>query len=72
LAPLAQRLATDFTTERGLTRQKRCSYGYTGFDLERLGELGRGIRDLYIGQARNPGAHRDRRDDAYVANWRRP
>jgi hypothetical protein len=66
LAPLAQRLATDFTTDARFDSPRAVQLRLHGFDLVRLGELGRGIRDLYAGQARNPERIAAVVDDAYV------
>jgi hypothetical protein len=38
-----------------------------GFDLDRLGELGRAVRDLYLGQARNPDRVAAVVNDTYIA-----
>jgi hypothetical protein len=67
LAPLAQRLATDFTTDARFDSPRAVQLRLHGFDLERLGELGRGIRDLYVGQARNPARVAATVDDTYIA-----
>ncbi|MFJ9700576.1 BREX system ATP-binding protein BrxD [Streptomyces fradiae] len=66
LAPLAQRLATDFTTDPRFDSPRAVQLRLSGFDLPRLGELGRGVRDLYAGAARNPDRIAMRVDDAYV------
>jgi hypothetical protein len=66
LAPLAQRLATDFTTDAQFDSPRAVQLRLHGFNLERLGELGRGIRDLYVGQARHPERIAAVVDDAYV------
>ncbi|MGW2314503.1 BREX system ATP-binding protein BrxD, partial [Actinomadura luteofluorescens] len=64
LAPLAQRLATDFTTDARFDSPRAVQLRLTGFDLPKLEELGRGVRDLYAagGSARIPA----RVDDAYI------
>ncbi|MFF0622963.1 BREX system ATP-binding protein BrxD [Streptomyces sp. NPDC004296] len=67
LPPLAQRLATDFSTDPRFDSPRAVQLRLTGFDLERLGELGRSIRDLYAGAAKNPERIAARVDDAYVA-----
>lgn len=67
LPPLAQRLATDFTTDPRFDSPRAVQLRLAGFDLERLGELGRGVRDLYAAAARNPDRISDRVDDAYIA-----
>jgi hypothetical protein len=67
LPPLAQRLATDFTTDPRFDSPRAVQLRLTGFDLPRLGELGRGVRNLYMDAARNPERINDRVDDAYIA-----
>ncbi|MBH5334307.1 BREX system ATP-binding protein BrxD [Streptomyces pactum] len=66
LPPLAQRLATDFTTDPRFDSPRAVQLRLPGFDLVKLGELGRGVRDLYAGAARNPQRIADRVDDAYI------
>lgn len=66
LPPLAQRLATDFTTDPRFDSPRAVQLRLTGFDLPKLGELGRNVRDLYAGAARNPDRVAARVDDAYV------
>jgi hypothetical protein len=65
-APLAGRLATDFGDPR-FDNPRAVQLRLTGFDLPKLAELGRGIRDLYAHGARPHVA--DRIDDAYVADF---
>ncbi|MER6499633.1 BREX system ATP-binding protein BrxD [Streptomyces sp. NPDC001455] len=66
LPPLAQRLATDFTTDPRFDSPPAVQLRLAGFDLPRLGELGRNVRDLYMGAARNPERIAARVDDAYI------
>ncbi|MEW5659281.1 BREX system ATP-binding protein BrxD [Streptomyces cinereoruber] len=66
LAPLAQRLATDFTTDPRFDSPRAVQLRLPGFDLASLGELGRKARDLYTGAARNPERTKVRVDDAYL------
>ncbi|MFF0158126.1 BREX system ATP-binding protein BrxD [Streptomyces sp. NPDC005263] len=66
LPPLAQRLATDFTTDPRFDSPRAVQLRLAGFDLERLGELGRRVRDLYAGGARHPQRVEQRVDDAYL------
>ncbi|GAA4227758.1 BREX system ATP-binding protein BrxD [Actinomadura meridiana] len=64
LAPLAQRLATDFTTDTRFDSPRAVQLRLTGFDLPKLEELGRNVRDLYaVGGAARITA---RVDDAYI------
>jgi hypothetical protein len=66
LPPLAQRLATDLATDPRFDSPRAVQLRLTGFDLPRLGELGRTVRELYLGIARQPDRVRARVDDAYV------
>ncbi|WP_329062109.1 BREX system ATP-binding protein BrxD [Streptomyces sp. NBC_01429] len=66
LPPLAQRLATDFTTDPRFDSPRAVQLRLTGFDLESLGELGRNVRDLYGHSAREPARIAARVDDAYI------
>lgn len=66
LPPLAQRLATDFTTDPRFDSPRAVQLRLSGFDLPLLGELGRTVRDLFAETARHPERIADRVDDAYV------
>ena len=67
LAPLAQRLATDFTTDARFDNPRATQIRLTGFDHDHLVELGAKVRDVYSsGQASNARIG-ERVDDAYVA-----
>jgi P-loop Domain of unknown function (DUF2791) len=66
LPPLAQRLATDLSTDPRFDSPRAVQLRLPGFDLVRLGELGRAVRDLYSGVAQHPDRVRDRVDDGYV------
>ncbi|WP_097222939.1 MULTISPECIES: BREX system ATP-binding protein BrxD [unclassified Streptomyces] len=66
LPPLAQRLATDFTTDPRFDSPRAVQLRLAGFDLERLGELGRRVRDLYAGAARHPERVKQQVDDTYL------
>lgn len=67
LPPLAQRLATDFMTDPRFDSPRAVQLRLLGFDLPRLGELGRNVRDLYENAARHPERVAARVDDAYVS-----
>jgi hypothetical protein len=67
LPPLAQRLATDFSTNPRFDSPRAVQLRLPGFDLSRLGELGRNIRDLYAQQATHPERIAHAVDDAYIA-----
>lgn len=66
LAPLAQRLATDFSGDPRFDNPRAPQLRLRGFDAERLVELGRRVRDLYAVGADEPARVRDRVDDAYL------
>lgn len=67
LPPLAQRLATDFTTDPRFDSPRAVQLRLPGFDLAGLGELGRNVREVYAGVARHPERVSERVDDAYLA-----
>lgn len=66
LAPLAGRLATDFSTDARFDNPRAVQIRLPGFTLDGLGELGRTVRGLY--SAGTPHADRidSLVDDAYV------
>ncbi len=71
LAPLAQRLATDFSTDPRFDNPRAVQVRLPGFSIEALTELGGKVRDLYAG-----GSHASERiaalvDDTYVADLAR-
>ncbi|WP_121748718.1 BREX system ATP-binding protein BrxD [Streptomyces sp. E2N166] len=66
LAPLAQRLATDFGTDPRFDSPRAVQLRLPGFDLASLGELGRKVRRVYEATARNPERVAERADDAYL------
>ncbi|MFE7432502.1 BREX system ATP-binding protein BrxD [Streptomyces tendae] len=66
LAPLAQRLATDFTTDPRFDSPRAVQLRLPGFDLASLGELGRKVRDIYAADARHPARLATLADDAYL------
>ncbi len=49
LAPLAQRLATDFTTDPRFDNPRAIQIRLTPFDYDRLVEVGRRVRDIFAG-----------------------
>ncbi|MFJ3831692.1 BREX system ATP-binding protein BrxD [Streptomyces sp. NPDC090046] len=67
LPPLAQRLATDFTTDPRFDSPRAVQLRLPGFDLAGLGELGRNVREVYAGAARHPERVSARVDDTYLA-----
>ncbi|MFG2989926.1 BREX system ATP-binding protein BrxD [Streptomyces sp. NPDC048257] len=68
LAPLAQRLATDFTTDPRFDNPRAVQIRLPGFTQESLVSLGLTIRDLYASGSDAPDRVRATADDAYVAD----
>jgi hypothetical protein len=68
LAPLAQRLATDFSTDPRFDNPRAVQIRLPGFTAASLVELGATIRDLYAGGADDPERVRSLVDDAYLAD----
>jgi hypothetical protein len=66
LPPLAQRLATDFSTDPRFDSPRAIQLRLTGFDLPKLGALGRAVRDLYRDGSAVPERITARVDDAYI------
>lgn len=71
LAPLAQRLATDFPTDPRFDNPRAVQLRLPGFTVESLTELGAKVRDLFADGS--PAADRLRSivDDAYLADLAR-
>ncbi|MFJ7997844.1 BREX system ATP-binding protein BrxD [Streptomyces sp. NPDC096310] len=67
LAPLAQRLSTDFTTDPRFDNPRAVQLRLPGFTLDSLTGLGLTIRDLYAAGAQDSVRVRKAADDAYVA-----
>ena len=66
LAPLAQRLHTDFTTDARFDNPRAIQLRLSGFNVDGLCEVGRRVRDLYADGATEAGRIKERCDDAYV------
>ena len=66
LPPLAQRLQVDFATEARFDNPRAVQIRLPGFDLGRLGLVGRTIRDIYALGQPNEGRLADLASDAYV------
>ncbi len=66
LPPLSQRLATDFATDPRFDSPRAVQLRLNGFDLPKLGALGRVVRDLYRDGSTVPERIGSRVDDAYV------
>lgn len=67
LPPLAQRLATDFTTDPRFDNPRAVQIRLPGFDHSSLVSLGVKVRDLYAGGSAHESRVRTHVDDAYVA-----
>jgi hypothetical protein len=68
LLPLAQRLATDFTTDTRFDNPRAVQLRLPGFDLASLTDLGRRVRDLFAGGAAEPERLRATVDDLYLGD----
>ncbi|MCP4692399.1 MAG: BREX system ATP-binding protein BrxD, partial [Desulfobacterales bacterium] len=66
LAPLAQRLHTDFSTDPRFDNPRAVQIRLRGFDLERLVHLGSRIRDIYAEGSENETRLKTLADDRYV------
>ena len=66
LPPLAQRLATDFTTDARFDNPRAVQLRLPGFAFDSLGEVGRRVRDLYADNSDRPDRIRALCDDAYI------
>lgn len=71
LPPLAQRLATDFTTEPRFDNPRAIQLRLSGFTPQALVELGTTIRDLYAAGSHAPDRITALADDAYIADLAR-
>ncbi|WP_322761206.1 BREX system ATP-binding protein BrxD [Frankia sp. Cr2] len=68
LPPLAQRLATDFTTDARFDNPRAVQIRLPGFTLDSLVELGGKVRELYADGSAAPERIRTVVDDGYVAD----
>ncbi|WP_407915930.1 BREX system ATP-binding protein BrxD [Kitasatospora sp. NE20-6] len=68
LAPLAQRLATDFTTDPRFDNPRAVQVRLPGFTTDSLTGLGATIRDLYAQGADSPERIGKLADDTYIAD----
>ncbi|MFI7080338.1 BREX system ATP-binding protein BrxD [Micromonospora sp. NPDC049903] len=66
LAPLAQRLAVDFSTDARFDNPRAVQIRLAGFTLDSLVELGGRVRELYADGSAVPGRIRTVVDDAYL------
>jgi hypothetical protein len=68
LAPLAQRLATDFATDARFDNPRAVQLRLPGFTVDSLTELGIRVRDIYARGAGEAQRLRTAVDDAYVGD----
>ncbi|WP_030506729.1 BREX system ATP-binding protein BrxD [Microbispora rosea] len=68
LAPLAQRLTTDFATDPRFDSPRAVQLRLRGFDQEKLEQLGRVVRDLYAAGSDAPERIVALVDDAYIGS----
>ncbi len=68
LAPLAQRLATDFSTDARFDNPRAVQIRLPGFDRGALAALGGKVRGLYVAGAAEPDRVAALVDDAYVGD----
>lgn len=68
LPPLAQRLATDFTTDARFDNPRAVQIRLPGFSQESLREVGAKVRDLYANGSTSGERIRARVDNRYVAD----
>ncbi|OOC54277.1 MULTISPECIES: BREX system ATP-binding protein BrxD [Nocardiopsis] len=66
LAPLAQRMATDFLPDPRHDNLRAAQVRLTGFDLDKLHDLGVAVRELYAEGADHSQRVRSRVDDSYL------
>ncbi|ABC30211.1 Methyl-accepting chemotaxis protein [Hahella chejuensis KCTC 2396] len=68
LAPLAQRLAVDFSTDSRFDNPRAVQIRLKGFDLSSLEEVGQKVRDLYANISDTPERVNTKADDTYIAD----
>jgi len=66
LAPLAQRLHTDFTTAARFDNPRAVQIRLPGFDIDLLAQVGRKVRDIFVEGSSAPDRVRTMVDDGYV------
>ena len=66
LEPLAQRLHVDFSTEAKFDNPRAVQIRLAAFNLERLCEVGRKVRDIFVMHAVAPERVTTRADDPYI------
>ncbi|MFT4908204.1 MAG: hypothetical protein ACI978_002293 [Oleispira sp.] len=68
LAPLAQRLAVDFSTDVRFDNPRAVQIRLKGFNLDSLEEVGVKVRDLYVQNSRVPERISRLADNTYIAD----
>jgi hypothetical protein len=68
LAPLAQRLATDFSTDPRFDNPRAVQVRLPGFTIDSLTELGGRVRDLYAAGSQAPDRIAKLAGDAYLTD----
>ena len=68
LAPLAQRLHVDFTTDVRFDNPRAVQIRLQGFGRERLVEVGRKVREIFVQIGENPERVTELADDAYLGD----
>ncbi len=68
LAPLSQRLYTDFSTDIRFDNPRAIQIRMKGFDLKTLVQLGIRIRDIYAAYSNNAEEIKMKADDRYIAS----
>jgi len=66
LPPLAQRLEVDFSTDARFDNPRAVQIRLPGFDLRRLGEVGRNVRDIYAHERPAEARLRELAGDEYI------
>ncbi|MCG6867376.1 MAG: BREX system ATP-binding protein BrxD [Gammaproteobacteria bacterium] len=66
LPPLAQRFHVDFTTDARFDNPRAVQIRLSGFDLERLNEVGATVRDIYASHCANAERVLELADDPYL------
>jgi hypothetical protein len=68
LPPLAQRLHVDFTTDARFDNPRAVQIRLSGFDLEKLKDVGAKVRDIYAAHCANAERIRKVADDPYLSD----
>lgn len=66
LEPLAQRLHVDFDTESRFDNPRAVQIRLSAFSLQKLSEVGRKVRDVYITHAQAPDRITKKSSDSYI------